>query len=179
MSEKKMVRRSVVIALAIACSVLVVGLAGTFAYYIPVMNEKDNMVSSLNTQISQLNSNATNLKNQLNNLTDILNLNKSTVWVRGKTVNLWDQYEPVYEGTVTFAGYIAVQVSTIWINATVEVRYSCQGLNYDNKIKLLSQGGTATFPVLPSSNIQVFAFESDIFVLTGPLDADVTITYYY
>ena len=59
MSVKKVVGRNVVGAFGIICIILLVGLVGAFAYYMPM--------------ISQLNSNVTNLKNQVNDLSDNLN----------------------------------------------------------------------------------------------------------
>jgi hypothetical protein len=58
------------------------------------------------------------------------------------------------------------------------MNYTFQDLNYENKI-FFSGDVTATFPVLPSSNIKVFAFTEAYWILTGPADAYVTITYYY
>jgi len=54
MSEKKMVRRSVAIALGIICILLVVGLAGAVAIYMPMINDKDTKISSQASQISSL-----------------------------------------------------------------------------------------------------------------------------
>ncbi len=74
MSERKMVRRSVAVALGVICVVVIAGLIGAFAYYV---YDKNNTISSLNSQISQLNSNATNLQNQNNQLQTQLNGNVS------------------------------------------------------------------------------------------------------
>lgn len=187
---KKMIRRGVAVALGIICIILVACLGGLMAYYTFAISDRDNTISSKNnqidslntqisrknSQISQLNSNLTNLQNQVNNLTDVLNLNRSTVWVSGKEVNLWSR-DPVYEGNVTYAGYIVVHVSTGWPNNTLVMNYTFQDLNYENKT-FFSGDVTATFPVLPSSNIKVFAF-TEAWILTGPADAYVTIIYYY
>ena len=68
MSEKKTVRRSVAIALGIICIVLASGLVGALAYYVSLVNDKDNAISMLNSQISQLTLNITNLQNQVNSI---------------------------------------------------------------------------------------------------------------
>lgn len=68
MSEKKVVRRSVVIALGIICIVLASSLVGTLVYYVSLINDKDSAISALNSQISQLTSNVTNLQNQVTGL---------------------------------------------------------------------------------------------------------------
>ena len=58
-SQKKVVGRTVAIALGMVCIVLVAGLVGAIAVYTPMVNnlesqtaEKDNTISSLNSQIS-------------------------------------------------------------------------------------------------------------------------------
>jgi outer membrane murein-binding lipoprotein Lpp len=68
--ERKVVGRTVAIALGIICIVLVGALVGIFTYYLPKLN---NTISSISCQISQLNSNVTNLQSQVNNLTRIVN----------------------------------------------------------------------------------------------------------
>jgi hypothetical protein len=126
-----------------------------------------------------------NLQNQVNNLTEIVNLEKSTVWVDGGTVDITPlpSYEgkgpPAYEEKASFAGYVSVQVSSQY-NVVVEVSYLCQGVSYYNSI-IVSKSGTTTFPVLPPSNISfnIYLTQSVPFVLNGPLYANVTITYYY
>jgi predicted PurR-regulated permease PerM len=56
MSEKKMVRRSVVIALVTVCIILVVvSLVGAYAYFTPIISGKDDKISSLNSQMISLN----------------------------------------------------------------------------------------------------------------------------
>jgi peptidoglycan hydrolase CwlO-like protein len=59
---KKMVSRNVAIALGIICIILVAGLAGAFAYY---LNDKNNTISSLNTQISSKDSQISQLNSQI------------------------------------------------------------------------------------------------------------------
>jgi uncharacterized coiled-coil protein SlyX len=54
-TEKKMVRRSVAIALGIICIILFVGVVAAFGYYIPekdiTISSRDNTISCLNSQI--------------------------------------------------------------------------------------------------------------------------------
>jgi hypothetical protein len=54
MSEKKVVRRSVTIALGIICVILTVGIVGAIANYTSVISGKDNTISSRDSQISNL-----------------------------------------------------------------------------------------------------------------------------
>jgi hypothetical protein len=54
MSEKERVRRSAAIAIGIICIILVACLVGAFAYYMPLINDKNNTISSSNSQITAL-----------------------------------------------------------------------------------------------------------------------------
>jgi cell division protein FtsL len=85
---KKMVRRSVAVALGIICIVLVAGLVGVFAYYMPMISDKDNTISSLNLKISQSNTNNTNLQDQIDQLQAWLDgnetlLSQTQTWLNG------------------------------------------------------------------------------------------------
>ena len=62
---KKIVNRSIAIALGIICIILVACLVGVVVAYTFVINDKNDMVSSLDTQISELNSTVTNLQGQV------------------------------------------------------------------------------------------------------------------
>jgi hypothetical protein len=192
MKPKKIVSKSVAMALGIICIILialtayftVTGISARDSYN-NLQNQKKQLQTWLDgneTLLSQIQVNNTNLQNQVNNFTDIVNLGKSTVWVSGGTVNLWDGdlgNNPEYVENVPYAGCVAVYVSSPYCNeTTVKVTYSSQGLNYTNSINL-GTGGTALFPVLPSSSTQICLFFPTIYVLTGPIDATVTITYYY
>lgn len=84
MSERKIVRRSVAIALGIICIVLIAGIVELwFAYLVEkdYRNDDDNKIAGLNdllsnanNQISQLYSNITNLQNQVASQTSTINL---------------------------------------------------------------------------------------------------------
>lgn len=66
---KRMVNRSVAITLGIVCIVLViVSLVGAFAYYTPIINEKDNTISSLNSQVASLNTRISDQSNTISSL---------------------------------------------------------------------------------------------------------------
>jgi hypothetical protein len=155
MSEKKVVRRSVAIALGIICIVLVVvGLVGVFAYYMPMINEKDNKIHLLNIEIYQLNVNVTILQNQVTDLTSIVGLDKSSRW--GSAYNTQIPPSSYIETTFSpdYAGYISIEIYHATSDIYVEVFYSSHGVNYDNTINV-GKDGTACFPVLPSSHITI------------------------
>ena len=65
---KKVVGRSVAIALGIICILLIASLGGIMAYYTMTIRNKENELGSANNTISQLNTNITNLQNQNTNL---------------------------------------------------------------------------------------------------------------
>jgi hypothetical protein len=66
--EKRVVSRTVAIALGITCIILAVVLVGTVAYIMPMIKTKNNIISSQNSAI-------TNLQNQMNQLQKWLNGN--------------------------------------------------------------------------------------------------------
>jgi len=204
MSEKR-VRKTVAVALGIVSVILAASLVGVFAFYVPmindknntivekdlIINEKNNIIDELNGQISQLNTSATNLqdqinfsnlsvtnlRNQVNNLTDIINLNKSMLWISHETKDLSTGVP--YQENVPYAGYVVAEVSSSQSNETIVwLTYSSHGVNYDNRISVGS-GGTAIFPVLPSSNILIFFYQANPQIIDLHQYAIVTITYYY
>jgi hypothetical protein len=56
MSEKKVVRRSVAIALGIICIILIAGLGGAMAYYTMIVNDKNTTYDSYASNHTQTNS---------------------------------------------------------------------------------------------------------------------------
>jgi hypothetical protein len=161
---KKMVRRSVAIALGIICIVLVAGLAGT--------------VVLMNVQI-------TSLQSQMNNLTNIANLANFTVWVSNQTISepaagsgiAWNDWT----FSTNYAGYVVVNVLSA--NASVLVHaiyFSWNDHFYDalsyNTQKNVNPSSAVFFPVLPSSNVTVGVGNQN---LADGATETVTITYYY
>jgi len=107
MKPKKVVKKSVVIALIIICIVLVAGLIGTIADYSSYVASHHHNDFEYN---ALLGTNASQLLVQVNNLTSILDLNESTVWFAYKDINQpansytnWTFYPP-------YAGYVVVDV---------------------------------------------------------------------
>jgi uncharacterized coiled-coil protein SlyX len=115
---KKMVRRSVAVALGIICIVVVAGLAGVFAYYINDKNStisslntqisnKDSQISQLNAQISDQNSTISSLNSTLANAdSQISQLNSNATTLQSQVNNLTDilnlgKSTTLYNGTVT------------------------------------------------------------------------------
>jgi DNA-binding transcriptional ArsR family regulator len=61
---KRVIGRSVAIALGIICILLIASMGGVLAYYSAIINDKEKGLGSANKTISQLNTNITNLQNQ-------------------------------------------------------------------------------------------------------------------
>ena len=84
---KKMVKRSIAIALGMICIVLVACLGGAVAVYTLMINDKSNTISSLNLQISQLNSSVKNLENRVTSENSTINSLTSQVANLQKELN--------------------------------------------------------------------------------------------
>lgn len=184
MSEKKVVGRNVAIAFGIIAIILLVGLAGVIANYTSIINAKDNLIASKdseitnkNSEISSLTSQKDSLQNQVNDLNDKLNLAKFEIWVNSETISQpASSYWSFSTNQAIYAGYVSVAIHTsTTTNTYVRVIYSSHGVNYDNQIGV-GTGGTAVFPILPSSSIEIRVGNSNLF--NGATET-VTITFYY
>jgi hypothetical protein len=167
-NEKKVVSRTVAIALGILCIFLIAWIGGTIAYFSMMVNNNDNTISSQASQIS-------NLQNQVSDLNSSLNLNKSIVWISSQTVSSpYNSYYSWVPLRVPCAGYVSVTVESSTSNSTyVHVIYSAYGVNYD-QWRAVDAGGTFVFPVLPTSSLGVYVGAGAV-----SLTVTVTITYYY
>ena len=169
MSERKVVGRNVALILGIICVILAVGLIGAVINYTSVINTKDDTIVSLNSQI-------TDYQNQINNLNGIINLEKSTVWVDDQTISQPASSYTYWTFSASYAGYISVLVQTSTTSNTyVRVIWSSYGVNFDQSITV-GVSGTAVFPVLPCSSIEIRVGNSNLF--NGATET-VTITYHY
>jgi hypothetical protein len=148
MSEKKVVRRNVAIALGIICIVLTMGLIGAIL----------------------------GLQNQVNDLNSTLNLDKSTVWISDQTLeqpaNFYTNWAPGF--SASYCGYVSVRVTSTTTNTYVRIIYTSYGANCDNQI-VVGTNGTAVFPVLPSSSIEIRVGNTNF----NGANETVTITYHY
>ena len=196
MNEKKVVSRSVVIALGIICILLTVGLVLAISAYTSTVHERDDRIGTLNSllaskdsEISGLNTDKTNLQNQIDNLSGIVHLTKSQIW-DNRTIDIPASYHWSFSsGQVSYAGYVAVWVdtsatasayvrgiySTYATTAITDHFYNVTEVNYDNQINVGTHG-TAVFPVLPTSNVEIRVGNTN---LVGEATVAVTITYYY
>ncbi|MEM3055378.1 MAG: hypothetical protein QXM52_06720 [Candidatus Bathyarchaeia archaeon] len=201
-TQKKVFGKKVVVALGIICVVLLAGLVGTLAFYIPMVNslnlqiaEKDKTISSLNSQlaerddiISSLNSQISTFQNTLAakdsqikslnstifSLYDYLYLNVSAVLVYTTLTQDANSSTNVWNYMLQFAGYITVHVQSSSNTTYVELSYSHREVNYHN-IVTVGTNGTAAFPVLPAI-IEINVGNTDT---VSPVTASVMAIYYY
>jgi predicted PurR-regulated permease PerM len=200
-NEKKVVNRTVAIALGVICIVLVAGLVSAIAIYTPQITDlqsqitqKDSTISSLNSQISVLNNSLNQTKtssdakdSQIAALTqqlqsneqyyyNIINLNASGILFSDSIIQYANNYTSIWNDNLQYAGFVIVQVQPATSNTTyAEVVYStAYGVNYDNNVTL-GTGGTTAFPVLPGL-VEVRIGNTDT---TDLNNATITAVYYY
>ena len=130
--------------------------------------DKNNTITYLNSQIQTL----TTQKNQFQ---DIVNLAKSTIWIKSQTVSQRANSYIYWTFPANYAGYVSVTIeSSTSPNTYVRIIYSSHGVNYDNQI-IVGTSGTAIFPILPAS-IEIRIGNRNFL---GGATETVTITYYY
>jgi hypothetical protein len=105
--DKKVVRRSVIIALGTICIILIGGLISALVYYTITINDRDQ----------------------------IINLTKSTIWVNNQTITEIPQDSTTnWTFKADYAGYISVQFHNGTTVPSAEVVYSYQGIHYDRQL---------------------------------------------
>jgi hypothetical protein len=139
--------------------------------YIYSTDSHDNAVS-----LTAANNLIASLQDQINTYNEISNLTVSTVWVNNQTVTQTAGTATSWSESASFAGYAVIQVfSSTTPNTYANVTYSSHGVNYNNQINVGTHG-TASFPILPSTNISVAVGNS---LASGTATENVTITYFY
>lgn len=184
--EKKMVSRSVAIALGIICIVLVASLAGTLIVL--------NIANQQNT----------NLQSELTDLSAIINLTKSEVIFENKTIDIspaafiWDAYQTGF--SATYSGLVKVDVEppnpSLWVEVTWDYGQN-DGIGYASYPSLVYTdrrvlGGefsapynTWYYPIIASPSADSLGEYFGIVTVyignnsTKTITANVTITYYY
>lgn len=184
MSEKKVVSRTVAIALGIIIIVFAVSLAGAIAYYTSIIGGKDSTIASYSSQV--------------NSLTNIVNLKNSSIWLNNQTIGQPAGSYTSWTFSASYAGYVAVGVQQIfvqnsnfnWLYAQVIYSYSQQGyqFTYNNTISLdRFYHGIAVFPILASPQFQAISIQIRVGNYNNQIQINppstayeaVTITYYY
>jgi DNA-binding transcriptional ArsR family regulator len=201
LNGKKIAGRTMAIAFGIMCIVLVATLVGAFAYYIPLLNDKDQTISFLNTQIAEKdyqiylqNLTIHNFQGQLNDLYSMLVLNKSTVvyssfelvpphetvlpanFTSGFTLGMIGLDGDPHFGT--YSGIALVQVSSNY-DTYVTTTFTSHGYDFNSQA-YVGMNGTAAFVIAPPDNS-----DSGINITVNTQEhvigatANITITYIY
>jgi len=179
---KRIVNRSVAVALGLICIILAASLVGTFAYYAPLINDRNNTISSLNTRISDQNGAISSLERQESNLTsqldqDYANLSQLKEFV----TNL----QKLLNATFVSVGDITANLSA-WVNKTVVVEgnmgygvWDVPAFLHEISNYLLSSNGASigvdyhdsynsapsVTPIPVNTSISVYALENGSYVL--------------
>ena len=195
MSEKKIVRRSVAIALGTLCILLIAGISGVIAYYMTTLDNNNVLHndyvlghSYTNYDYSILNASLNLSRSQANDLSSILKLEKSeTVYPYTVGIDLPANFstepdinEYMLDGDPQFglyAGIAYVQVSSTSNETYVNVTYSAQYRLFDYSSQTdIGLNGTVGFPVLPANVIDIRIAVHDTSIRAT---ANLTITYIY
>ena len=188
--------RNAVIGVGILCGILLIALVYSFLTYTAMLRDKDAIISSLSgtgsdrdaiiadlqnqidqkdSQINNLNSQVSNLQSDVTSLNQIIDLQKSTVWISDETISNTPNSYTYWTPTASYSGYVVVNVqSSTTSNTYVQVLYNSHGVSYDQRISVGS-GGSAVFPILPAS-IEIRVGNTNL--LNGATET-VTVTYYY
>ena len=209
MSEKKVSGRRVTVE-SIACIILITVIVTIIAFYSSILKYKDGTIDSLNSEIadkdaqisswisynetlqSQINSlnsdkdtlhnQVNNLTAQINNLTDIIELDKSEVWIDNyfRTVPAGSYVS--LNRTVDYAGYIRFEeIGGVTTTETgeiyVQVIWSRSNFVFYNEKMVVGEDTFFRFPVLPTSNLEVRIGYDD--PSNGTANIMATIVYVY
>ena len=170
-----------VIALVVVCVILAASLVGVIAVYVPnnsqaQLKEKDNTISSLQTQINALEyklsiTNSTTyvsqiayLNSQLSGLNDtltsvysdyaslqkIVRLGSSEVWYDNSFNQDANTATTLGTAEVDYAGYVVVQATATANTTYAQVLYTYGGIDMDFN-QTIGTSGTALFPLLPGT----------------------------
>jgi hypothetical protein len=166
-----------VIALAVVCVILAASLVGVIAVYVPnnsqaQLTEKENTISSLQTQINALEYQLSTtyvtqiayLNSQLSGLNDTLTsvysdyawlqkiaqLGASEVWYDNSFNQNANETTTLGTAQVDYAGYVVVQATASASTTYAEVLYTFGGINMDFN-QTIGTSGTALFPLLPGT----------------------------
>jgi flagellar basal body-associated protein FliL len=160
---RRVVGRSIAIALGIVCILLIAVLGGVMAYYVSYVSGHHHTDSDYDS------------------INSIVNLANSTVWVNNQTISQPAGQFTNWTESVNYSGFVIVNVLSA--NATVLAQvsyfswsnYFYYALSYDTQ-KTVNPSHIVWFPVLPSSNVTVGVGNGNL--VDGATET-VTITYYY
>jgi DNA-binding transcriptional ArsR family regulator len=157
---KKVVGRSVAIALGIICILLIASLGGALVYYTMIIHNKENELGSANNTINQLNTNATNLQNQDKQLQTWLDgnltlISQTRMWLSGN-VTAYNQLQD----EVSSIHIWGTKNSTVWVNNETYPRYEGPTIMENNETVYFIQLAGWGFWV-PSAGYVLVLFSSN------------------
>lgn len=133
-------------------------------------------LSSANSQISSLNDQVSSLQSQNSDLQSIVNLSKSNIVAREKTINQSEgQSTSVASFTAQYAGYVVVSGTSTTSNGYLIVTDTFNGYPHNGVRYSFGTGATLTIPILPGT-VTVYFANSNV---SGGATATLTVTYYY
>jgi hypothetical protein len=113
---KKIVGRSVAIALGIICIVLVACIGGAITYYTSVVSDKDKTISSQNSQISSLGNQKNQLQTWLDGNETLLNQTQTNNTYLQKQIDSLNSNVTDFQNQVNNFQIGSTENSTIWVN---------------------------------------------------------------
>ena len=120
---RKVVTRSVAVALGMVFILLIAGLGGTLAYYAMVLYDKESELGSANNKISQLNTSVTNLQDQDKQLQAWLDGNETLLReTQASNLGLQDQVDLLNSNVTNLRNQMNnfhiwnAENSTTWVN---------------------------------------------------------------
>jgi hypothetical protein len=134
-----------------------------------------NQIASLNQQINNLNDEISNLNGQLSGYYNIAIMNASSILLNQQVVTQdANSTTNIFSSTIYYAGYVAIQATASADTTFVEVNYSYAGSTFDYN-KTIGVSGTAVFPVLPGALLINIGNTNQ----TAVNNATVSAIYYY
>jgi len=183
MSGKKMVTRSVAVAVGLICIILVVSLVGVTAYYASALGGKESAIQTDDNQLTALTSKVENLSEIVNvDELDFL-LDQNEVVPPKQSLNVYELTKANYSGFIVIQlwGY-GVNISSTWINVVWGLRTSplLYGFNVNyNETRIIPyfqyQPALEYFPVLQNGYFNVILGNNQ----TQTITVEVRVSYYY
>jgi len=197
--QKKLVSRMVVIALGLICIVLVAGLVGAIAVYMPMVSNLESQIAEKNSTISSLNSQISSLNSQVSSLQDAFDQANSTIEEYQEALDSYNSQigyylsviylnesgylfapqsftqdantsDVVYDGDIRYAGYVSIAIESSSNTTYTQVAYFSYGVNYNNTVTV-GTGATAVFPVLPGTIVVSVGNTEPVDNVTGTITA--------
>ncbi len=142
-------------------------------------------ISSLSRQVLALqNSSQSSIKDEqiaqlnayISDLLNVLYLNASTTLLQNQLVQLnASDSISIWSDSLTYAGFITVEVQSGSNTTFAQVVYSSFGVNYNETI-VVGTNGAASFPVLPATIVDLRLGNSET---SGAFNSTVTATYHF